>query len=81
VPPAAFGGRKVRALLRVLALRRPDLLPHDALADALWPDLADAVTQMMRPPADRLEPTGALQRTTPLGGSRSMIRPDSRPTP
>ncbi|QJY45228.1 BTAD domain-containing putative transcriptional regulator [Pseudonocardia broussonetiae] len=38
VPPAAFGGRKVRALLRVLAVRRPDLVPHDVLAEALWPD-------------------------------------------
>ena len=27
VPPAAFGGRKVRLLLRVLAVRRPDLVP------------------------------------------------------
>ena len=35
---AAFGGRKARTLLRVLAVRRPDLVPHDALADALWPD-------------------------------------------
>jgi DNA-binding SARP family transcriptional activator/tetratricopeptide (TPR) repeat protein len=38
VPPAAFGGRKVRTLLRVLAVRHPDLVPHDALADAVWPD-------------------------------------------
>jgi DNA-binding SARP family transcriptional activator len=38
VPPAAFGGRKVRLLLRVLAVRRPDLVPHEVLADALWPD-------------------------------------------
>jgi DNA-binding SARP family transcriptional activator/DNA-binding transcriptional ArsR family regulator len=38
VPPAAFGGRKVRTLLRVLAVRRPDLVRHDALAEALWPD-------------------------------------------
>ena len=38
VPPAAFGGRKVRTLLRVLAVRRPDLVPHEALAEALWPD-------------------------------------------
>ncbi|GEC21232.1 hypothetical protein PHY01_35150 [Pseudonocardia hydrocarbonoxydans] len=38
VPPAAFGGRKVRTLLRVLAVRRPDLVPHEVLADALWPD-------------------------------------------
>ncbi|MDQ4118340.1 MAG: AfsR family transcriptional regulator, partial [Actinomycetota bacterium] len=38
VPPAAFGGRKVRTLLRVLAVRRPDLVPHEVLAEALWPD-------------------------------------------
>ena len=38
VPPVAFGGRKVRALLRVLAVRRPDLVPHEVLAEALWPD-------------------------------------------
>ncbi len=38
IPPAAFGGRKVRTLLRVLAVRRPDLVPHDVLAEALWPD-------------------------------------------
>ena len=43
VPPAAFGGRKVRTLLRVLAVRRPDLVSYDALAEALWAD---------RPPAD-----------------------------
>ena len=38
VPPAAFGGRKVRALLRVLAVRAPDLVTHEVLAEALWPD-------------------------------------------
>jgi DNA-binding SARP family transcriptional activator len=38
VPPGSFGGRKVRALLRVLAVRRPDLVPHAVLAEALWPD-------------------------------------------
>jgi len=38
VPPATFGGRKVRTLVRVLAVRRPDLVPHEALAEALWPD-------------------------------------------
>ncbi|HEU5111212.1 MAG TPA: winged helix-turn-helix domain-containing protein, partial [Micromonosporaceae bacterium] len=43
VPVAAFGGRKVRTLLRVLAVRRPDLVSYDALAEALWAD---------RPPAD-----------------------------
>lgn len=37
VPPAAFGGRKVRTLLRLLAVRAPALVPHDVLADALWP--------------------------------------------
>ncbi len=48
VPPAAFGGRKVRALLRMLAVRRPDLVPHDALAEALWPDRlpADPATNL-----------------------------------
>jgi len=38
VPPVAFGGRKVRTLLRVLAVRRPDLVPYEVLAEALWPD-------------------------------------------
>ncbi|MGQ0481851.1 MAG: BTAD domain-containing putative transcriptional regulator [Pseudonocardia sp.] len=38
VPPARFGGRKARALVRVLAVRAPDLVSHDALAEALWPD-------------------------------------------
>jgi DNA-binding SARP family transcriptional activator len=37
IPPAAFGGRKVRALLRVLAVCRPGLVRHDVLAEALWP--------------------------------------------
>ncbi len=48
VPPAAFGGRKVRALLRILAVRRPDLVSHDALAEALWPDRlpADPATNL-----------------------------------
>src|SRR4051794_24196696 len=43
VPGPAFGGRKVRALLRVLATRRGALVAHDVLTDALWCD---------RPPAD-----------------------------
>lgn len=38
IPPARFGGRKVRALLRVLAVRAPDLVPHEVLIEALWPD-------------------------------------------
>lgn len=37
VPPAAFGGRKVRTMLRVLAVRDGDLVPHDVLAGAVWP--------------------------------------------
>src|ERR1700712_5612651 len=51
VPAAAFGGRKVRTLLRVLAVRRPDLVPHEALAEALWPD---------RLPADPVANLGVL---------------------
>src|SRR4051812_45493016 len=43
VPGPAFGGRKVRALLRVLATRRGAIVAHDVLTDALWCD---------RPPAD-----------------------------
>ncbi|WP_232661997.1 BTAD domain-containing putative transcriptional regulator [Pseudonocardia sp. TRM90224] len=48
IPPAAFGGRKVRAMLRVLAVRRPDLVAHDVLAEALWPDRlpADPATNL-----------------------------------
>jgi len=42
IPAAAFGGRKVRTLVRVLAVRRPDLVPHEALAEALWPDRLSA---------------------------------------
>lgn len=51
VPAAAFGGRKVRTLLRVLAVRRPDLVSHEALAEALWPD---------RLPADPVANLGVL---------------------
>ena len=28
--------------MRVLAVRRPDLVPHEALAEALWPDRLSA---------------------------------------
>ena len=38
VAPTAFGGRKVRTLLRVLAVRYPDLVTHEVLAEAVWPD-------------------------------------------
>ena len=45
------------------------------------PDLTDAIAQVMRLPADHPEPTGAPPRTTPSGiESRSMVRPESRPT-
>jgi len=44
------------------------------------PDLTDAIRQVMRPPADQPEPTGAGPRTTPSGTERSMVRPESRPT-
>lgn len=43
IPATEFGGRKVRALLRVLATRRPGFVSHDALTEMLWGD---------RPPAD-----------------------------
>ena len=42
MPAAAFGGRKVRALLRMLAVRRGRLVPLDVLAEWLWPDRAPA---------------------------------------
>jgi DNA-binding SARP family transcriptional activator len=42
VPAAAFGGRKVRALLRMLAVQRGRLVPLDVLAEWLWTDRAPA---------------------------------------
>jgi DNA-binding SARP family transcriptional activator/tetratricopeptide (TPR) repeat protein len=42
VPAAAFGGRKVRALLRMLAAQRGRLVPVDVLTEWLWPDRAPA---------------------------------------
>jgi DNA-binding SARP family transcriptional activator len=42
VPAAAFGGRKVRALVRVLAARRGHFVSHDELTEALWPERAPA---------------------------------------
>lgn len=36
VPARYFGGRRVRTLIRVLASRRGELVPRDALAHALW---------------------------------------------
>jgi DNA-binding SARP family transcriptional activator/tetratricopeptide (TPR) repeat protein len=43
IPAAEFGGRKVRALLRILATRRGSFASHDALTEMLWG---------ARPPAD-----------------------------
>lgn len=42
VPASEFGGRKVRALLRVLAARRGQFVSHDELTEALWPERAPA---------------------------------------
>jgi DNA-binding SARP family transcriptional activator/tetratricopeptide (TPR) repeat protein len=42
VPSAAFGGRKVRLLVAVLAVHRDRHVSHDGLADALWPDAQPA---------------------------------------
>jgi DNA-binding SARP family transcriptional activator len=65
VPPSAFGGRKVRTLLRVLAVRRPDLVPHEVLAEALWPD---------RLPADPVANLGVLvNRARRALGDPSLI--------
>lgn len=38
IPPRAFGGRRVRTLIRVLVTRRGELVSREALADALWPE-------------------------------------------
>jgi hypothetical protein len=42
IPPADFGGRKVRALVRMLAARQGAVVPNDVLAEWLWPDGAPA---------------------------------------
>src|SRR6266571_8724775 len=38
VPPAAFRGRLVRTLVRVLVTRRGSFVSRDVLTEALWPD-------------------------------------------
>jgi DNA-binding SARP family transcriptional activator/tetratricopeptide (TPR) repeat protein len=38
IPPTAFGGRKVRTLLKILASRQGRFVSNDVLAAALWPD-------------------------------------------
>ncbi|GBC86711.1 Regulatory protein AfsR [bacterium HR12] len=42
VPAREFGGRRVRTLIRLLASRRGELVPRDALADALWAERSPA---------------------------------------
>ena len=37
IPPTAFGGRKVRTLVKVLASRQGTFVSNDMLAEALWP--------------------------------------------
>jgi DNA-binding SARP family transcriptional activator len=43
IPPAAFAGRKVRTVVKVLASRQGRFVSNDVLAEAVWPG---------RPPAD-----------------------------
>ena len=86
VPPSAFGGRKVRTLLRVLAVRRPDLVPHEVLAEALWPDQQPAdpaanltvlVTRARRALADPeavVTGPGGLRAGAVHGGRRRVPR-------
>ena len=38
IPLRAFGGRRAQQLLRLLVLRRGELIPKDVIADALWPE-------------------------------------------
>ncbi len=38
VPPASFGGRLVRVLIRLLVSRRGAFVSRDVLAEALWPE-------------------------------------------
>jgi DNA-binding SARP family transcriptional activator/tetratricopeptide (TPR) repeat protein len=66
VPAAAFGGRKVRTMLRVLAVRRPDLVSYDTLAHALWAD---------RPPADPAANLNVLvnRARRALGGTSAVV--------
>jgi class 3 adenylate cyclase/DNA-binding SARP family transcriptional activator len=48
IPPAAFGGRLVRVLVRILVTRRGSFVPRDGLAEALWPERmpADPTTNL-----------------------------------
>lgn len=44
IPPAAFGGRLARSLVKILATRRGRFVPNDVLAEALWPERMPADT-------------------------------------
>ena len=77
VPVTCFGGRKVRALLRILVTRRGCFLPHDVLAERLWPD---------RLPADpaAISRCSSTVRVAPSAGPIHphwpwRVRPDRRP--
>ncbi|MGH3198811.1 MAG: BTAD domain-containing putative transcriptional regulator, partial [Streptosporangiaceae bacterium] len=69
IPLRAFGGRRARQLLRLLALHRGTLISKDVIADALWPTT---------PPAD---PDGNIEvlvsRIRKALGDRSLIQTGS----
>jgi DNA-binding SARP family transcriptional activator len=70
VPVAAFGGRKVRTLLAVLAVDRDRYVSHGALAEALWP---------AAPPADPSGNLGVLvNRARRALGDPGLIRTGAR---
>jgi DNA-binding SARP family transcriptional activator len=70
LPATAFGGRKVRTLLAVLAVDRDRYVSHDALADALWPDA---------PPADPAGNLGVLvNRARRALGDPGLVRTGPR---
>ncbi|GAA3696710.1 AfsR/SARP family transcriptional regulator [Gordonia hankookensis] len=65
VPPAEFGGRKVRQLVRILLTRRGGHISTDALAEMLWP------ARMPRDPAANLAVLAARARRAI--GARDLI--------
>jgi DNA-binding SARP family transcriptional activator len=70
LPATAFGGRKVRTLLAVLAVDRDRYVSHDALAEAIWPDA---------PPADPAGNLGVLvNRARRALGDPGLIRTGPR---
>lgn len=71
IPAAAYEGRLVRVLLRVLASRRGTFVPRELLVDALWPAWAPADPErnlnVMVARARRALGEPALIRTEPGG--------------